>query len=215
MSTATRENARVGATLFDLFMGAIEIFMWPGARSRLLGRARGHVLEVACGTGLNVSHYPSGVRLVLTDIDGGLLDRARLRATGAGLDFEARIADATALPFPDRSFDTVVATLAMCGVPDPVGALAEMARVCREDGQILLLDHVRSHHAWIALPQNWMTAITGRIAGEHFNRDTLQLAQAAGLGVVSTRSWRFGIMREIVLSPVSTDGFTTEVDCRG
>jgi len=129
MSTATRENARVGATLFDLFMGAIEIFMWPGARSRILGRARCHVLEVACGTGLNVSHYPPGVRLVLTDIDGGLLDRARLRATGAGLDFEARIADATALPFPDRSFDTVVATLAMCGVPDPVGALASRPRL--------------------------------------------------------------------------------------
>ena len=215
MSVAAREKSPAGARLFDLFMGLFEIAMWPGARSRLLGRARGQVLEVACGTGLNVSHYPPGVRLVLTDIEGALLDRARVRAVAAGLDVQARVADASALPFPDRSFDTVVATLAMCGVPDPIGALAEMARVCREDGQILLLDHVRSHHALIALPQDWMTAITRRISGEHFNRDTLQLARAAGLGVVSTRSWRLGIMREVVLSPLGAHGPATPVDCPG
>ena len=201
MSAAANRFPALRPLLFDAAMAVFELSLWPGARTRLLSQARGRVLEVAGGTGLNLPHYPADVQLTLTDLDGERLKQAQLRGAAIGLAFEAGVADAMALPFADRSFDTVVATLAMCGIPDPVAALTEMGRVCREDGRILLLDHVRSHHRSIGLPQDWMTALTARGAGEYLNRDTLQLAQAAGLGVIATRSWRIGIMRELVLSP--------------
>ncbi|MHB8613033.1 MAG: class I SAM-dependent methyltransferase [Candidatus Dormibacteraceae bacterium] len=204
----------VNAAAFDFAMAVFERTMMPRARARLLGLARGDVLEVGAGTGANLSHYPAGCRLTISDREPVLLEAAARRAQRLGLEVVVERADAMALPFPNASFDSVVSTLTMCEVPDLATALPELARVCRPDGRILLLDHVRSPHRLVAKPQDWVTAMTATW-GEHLNRDTLAAARAAGLRVVAARSWRLGIMLELVLSPLPGPSVAPVADCPG
>jgi SAM-dependent methyltransferase len=107
-------------------------------RNELLAGARGRVLEVGAGHGLNLAHYPAGLdELVLTDPSPWMLERAP-----AGT--EIRQAGLPSLPFADGRFDTVVCTYVLCSVDDPAAALAEIARVLATGGSLLLLEHVRA-----------------------------------------------------------------------
>jgi ubiquinone/menaquinone biosynthesis C-methylase UbiE len=105
-------------------------------------RATGRTLEVAVGTGRNLPFYPAEVSLVGLDLSAGMLAVARRRAADLGRPVTLCHGDAARLPFRDDSFDTVVCTLSICAVPDREGAIAEMDRVVRPGGQVLLLDHL-------------------------------------------------------------------------
>jgi ubiquinone/menaquinone biosynthesis C-methylase UbiE len=107
-------------------------------RDELLAGARGRVLEVGAGHGLNLAHYPRGLdELVLTDPSPWMLRRAP-----AGT--EIHQAGLPSLPFGDGRFDTVVCTYVLCSVEDPAAALAEIARVLAPGGSLLFLEHVRA-----------------------------------------------------------------------
>ena len=112
-----------------------------GSRQWICSRATGSVLEVSIGTGLNMPHYPDHVGLIGVDRDPQMLSKALLRA-------EARKvlllqADAARLPFASASFDSVVCTLAMCEFGDRSAVLAQMYRILRPGGRLLLLDHAQ------------------------------------------------------------------------
>jgi len=114
-------------------------------RAELLASARGRVLELGAGTGLNLAHYGDSVTdLVLTEPDPHMAKRLRARAAEIQIPSEVVEAGAEQLPFDDRSFDTVVATLVLCTVGDPPRAVAEAARLLKPDGQLLLIEHVRA-----------------------------------------------------------------------
>jgi ubiquinone/menaquinone biosynthesis C-methylase UbiE len=107
-------------------------------RQELLVGARGRVLEVGAGHGLNLAHYPSGLdELVLTDPSPWMLARAP-----AGTDI--RQAGLPSLPFADGRFDTAVCTYVLCSIDDQAAALAEIARVLAPGGSLLFLEHVRA-----------------------------------------------------------------------
>lgn len=105
------------------------------------------MLEVAVGTGLNLPHYPENIRLTGVEWSHAMLTIAQRRARALGREADLRVADAQELPFPDQRFDSVVCTFALCCIPDDRLALAEMARVLRPGGLLLLADHVVST-AW-------------------------------------------------------------------
>jgi ubiquinone/menaquinone biosynthesis C-methylase UbiE len=138
-----RSWARVGAVAYEPFMWLGERRGMRERRRRLVAGAAGRVLEIGAGTGLNLEHYrPAVTDLVLAEPAApmrGLLER-RVRRSGV----PARIVDAPAqaLPFPDDSFDTIVSTLVLCTVPDPVATLAELRRVLRKGGRLLFCEHV-------------------------------------------------------------------------
>lgn len=122
-----------------------ERFQTPAMRRTreiLCAGARGETLEVAVGTGRNLPHYPPQVRLTAVDLSPQLLDRARARAEELGMAARFLEGDVQELDFPDRTFDTVLCTLAMCSVPDQSRAMAQMYRVLVPGGRLLMVDHI-------------------------------------------------------------------------
>jgi SAM-dependent methyltransferase len=181
------------AVLYDAILWPAEVAGMRRRRRTLLARARGRVVEIGAGTGLNVVHYPEGLAdLVLAEPDEAMRRRLarRLRRLGR----PARIVDAPAerLPLPDASVDTVVSTLVLCTVEDPGQALRELARVLHPDGQLLFVEHVRAGSRLLAASQDRLHGPWRRFAGGcHCNRPTVELLRAGGFDVVAEQvAWR-------------------------
>ena len=184
---------RILALVYDPFVWLGEIAGMRRRRSTLLGGARGRVVEIGAGTGLNIAHYPDGIaELVLTEPEPGMRRRLarRLQRHGRG----ARIVDAPAerLPLADASVDTVVSTLALCTVDDPERALREIARVLRPDGQLLFIEHVRASSRFLAACQDKLLQPWRRFAGGCIcNRPTVELMRACGFTIAADDAvWR-------------------------
>jgi ubiquinone/menaquinone biosynthesis C-methylase UbiE len=135
------------APRYDAGSDRMERLTIGDSREWIASRARGRTLEVAIGTARNLRFYPDTVELTGIDLSPGMLAVTRRSAGELGRAIELHEGDAARLPFPDRSFDTVVCTLAVCSVPDRNAAIAEMYRVLRPGGRLLLLDHLE--HRWL------------------------------------------------------------------
>jgi ubiquinone/menaquinone biosynthesis C-methylase UbiE len=170
-------------------------------RRRLLKRASGKVLEVAVGTGKNLRFYPSDCRITALDVSNEMLNVARRRAPKLSMAVSFLLGDAGTLPFPDKSFDTVVSSLTSCTFPNPVAALREMKRVCKSEGKILLLEHGRSGREWLARFQDRTADRLAKQLGCHWNRESLELVRKAGLKVVEAQRVFFGIFHQIEAVP--------------
>lgn len=148
------------------------------AKRRLFARSRGRTLLVAAGTGIDFYHLPSG-NVVAIDFSPAMLERARRRVTDGPAHVTLLRADALCLPFQDETFDTVLTSCTMCSVPRPAVALAEIRRVLRWDGRLLMFEHVRSRQFLLGLTLDLMTLWT-RLTGTDMNRDTLGTVAEAG-----------------------------------
>lgn len=126
-----------------------------------------------------------------------MLDIARRRADELGRAVDLTEGDAHALPYPDASFDTVVCTLSLCAIPDPDRAVAQMTRVLRPGGRLLLLDHVAGSSWPVRAVQRLLELITVPLGGEHFLRRPLHQVQAAGLTVEQQDRFTLGIVERI------------------
>lgn len=180
----------------DLLLGVRKL------RKRVLQQATGRILEVAVGTGKNLPYYPSlSIEVTAIDMSKGMLDGARIRAKNLSLNVSFAVMDAEALSFPDRTFDTVVSSLTVCTFPDPASALRQMARVCKPEGKVLLVEHGRSDRDWLGRWQDRRDERHARQLGCHWNRRPLALVREAGLEVVSARRTFLGVFHEIVATP--------------
>jgi len=103
----------------------------------------GRLLEAGVGTGLALPHYGANLQVTGIDLSPDMLQRARERLSKAGLrNVDALLEmDATALDFPDATFDVVVSMFVMTVVPDPVRVMQELARVTKPDGVVLICNH--------------------------------------------------------------------------
>jgi ubiquinone/menaquinone biosynthesis C-methylase UbiE len=176
---------RVLALFYDRLRAASEEAGMREERRRLLSHARGEVLEIGAGTGLNLPLYPPAVtRVVATEPDTQMARRLRRKARDAHVPVELVVAPAEALPLASGSFDTVVGTLVLCTVADPAVVLAEVARLLRPGGSYLFLEHVRAHDAGLARWQDRLAGVWGVIGdGCHPNRATLAALRASPLTV--------------------------------
>lgn len=175
---------RLFAALYDRALAATEDAGLRERRARLLAQARGTVVEIGAGTGLNLPHYGEAVeRLILTEPEEPMARRLAARAEGSGHAVEVLRAPAEALPLPDASADTVVTTLVLCTVDDPGAALAEAIRVLRPGGRLLAIEHVRSLDPAQARFQDLVRPVWQRVGhGCRCNRDTAALLTAAASG---------------------------------
>jgi ubiquinone/menaquinone biosynthesis C-methylase UbiE len=185
------------AALYDALMQRLERRFFPDTRSWVCGRASGATLEVAVGTGLNLPHYPAGVRLTAVDREPAVLALARARAGTLGRQVRFGEADAAALPFPDASFDTVVATFVLCEVADDLEAIREALRVLRPGGNLVLADHVVATTPLVRGGQRALEAISVPLAGEHFTRRPSLHLPGAGAEVVAADRFGHGAIERV------------------
>jgi len=190
------------AATYDRSVGRAERLALGGLRRAFGAELRGETLEVAVGSGLNLPFYsPAVARAVGLDLSAGMLAQARRRATDLGRPIALVQGDAERLPFAAATFDTVAISLALCTVPDPAAVLRELARVCRPDGRVVLLEHVRSPVFPIYALEWLATPFQERFIGCHLTRESIDLARHLGFAIESERRRLFAVFRLVVARP--------------
>lgn len=172
---------RLFAATYDRGLKATEEAGLRQMRVELLAGAGGRVVEIGSGTGANLGLYPGAVTdLVMTEPDPHMAKRLRANAAATGSAATIVEAPAERLPFGDAEFDCAVAMLVLCTVPDPVAAIAELARVLKPGGRLLFVEHVRSRSPDLARWQDRFERPWRFLAdGCHCNRDTLATLSAS------------------------------------
>jgi ubiquinone/menaquinone biosynthesis C-methylase UbiE len=154
-------------------------------RAQLLGGLHGDVLEIGAGTGLNLDHYPDGVRLVLVEPEPAMAARLAERLAASNREATMLESTAEALPFPDGSFDAVVSTLVLCSVRSLPDVLGEIRRVLRPGGRLALIEHVRGEGGTAAL-QEVVAPASRLLFACAPNRRTAEAVRAAGFDFEET-----------------------------
>jgi ubiquinone/menaquinone biosynthesis C-methylase UbiE len=173
------------AALYDRMAVSEEKRFLGAVRQDLLQDLTGDVLEIGAGTGMNFRHYPVGARVIATEPDPYMLERARQRVAKASASIDLRQVSADALPFPDGTFDFVVSTLVLCSVQSPRKVLSEIKRVLKPGGELRLYEHVRYQNPVGGFAQDAITPLWKWIgAGCHPNRDTERSVRQAGFEVI-------------------------------
>jgi SAM-dependent methyltransferase len=203
-STAPSPWSRFAATAYDPFLALGERRGLRERRRRLLMHARGTVLEIGAGTGLNLEHYPSGLdALLLTEPSEPMARRLEARLRRSGRRGRVERAGAEALPVATGSVDTVVATLVLCTVPDPGAALAEIRRVLRPDGRLLFIEHVRADSTRRSRWQRRLARPWAAFAeGCRCDQDTLELIERVlRVERLEREQWRGmpGLVRPLII----------------
>jgi ubiquinone/menaquinone biosynthesis C-methylase UbiE len=172
----------VFAVMYDRMIRRGEKLGMAARRRELVAKASGRTLEIGAGTGANLPHYPDTVEeLILAEPFEPMRRQLERRLAESGRPATTLDATAEAIPMEGESVDTVVSTLVLCTVDFPDQALGEIARVLRPGGQLLFIEHVRSHSPRTARWQDRLeTPWRHFAAGCRCNRDTL--ASIAGAG---------------------------------
>jgi ubiquinone/menaquinone biosynthesis C-methylase UbiE len=209
MATANQDGTPAGATerqqkvwdkrapSYDRWMHFMDKLLFGDGRAWVCSQARGDVLEVGVGTGRNLPFYPDDLRLTGIDLSERMLAVARRRARELGRVVDLRQGDAQALSFPDASFDAVIYALSLCSIPDDRKAVAEMKRVLRPEGRLLLLDHVPATSRLGRDLQWLLEQATLRFEGEHLLRRPLEHVVAEGFEIEQRHRSRRGIVERI------------------
>ena len=152
------------------------------ARKRLLSNAKGRVLEIGFGTGLNLPHYPEQVeRIVTIDPNAGMNGRAIKRINESPIPVEHQVLSGESLPLDSGSFDVAVSTWTLCSIPDVNAALKELRRVLKPEGKFLFLEHGLSRDPGVARWQKRLNGVQQLIGdGCQLVRDFRELIPAAG-----------------------------------
>lgn len=164
------------ARFLDLMMKPLEPL-----RDEVVPEARGRVLEVGVGTGMNFSRYDGIEALYGVEPDPHMIRRARKRAARADFPVQLDQAGAESLPYPDEFFDTAVLTWVLCTIPEPDLAVNEILRVLKPGGRLLYVEHTRSRFPTAMKFQDSLTPYWKKIGGGcHLNRDSVSLIRSSG-----------------------------------
>jgi ubiquinone/menaquinone biosynthesis C-methylase UbiE len=166
--------------VFDTMEAPMESMWFSKWRKDILSELSGRVLDVGIGTGKNVPYYPNGCEVVGVDISDKMLSHAKKKASERN-NVSLFQMDAERLGFKDDCFDYVITTFVLCSIPNPVSALEEMKRVCKPEGMVINLEHMKSESAIIAFIENLLNPVTTAITGVNINRETMENVKKAGL----------------------------------
>lgn len=185
------------AKRFDRQIAFFEKVLFSGDREWVCSQAKGDVLEVAVGTGRNFEFYPDDVWITGVELSPLMAELAKERAAMLGRTVDVRIGDAQALEFADESFDTVVVTISLCSIPDDGRTMAEIRRVLRPGGRVLLAEHVRSPNPLVRALQRVVNPLTVRFGGDHWTREPLEHLEREGFEVEELERRKAGIVERV------------------
>jgi ubiquinone/menaquinone biosynthesis C-methylase UbiE len=185
------------APSYDKQMGVFDRYLFADSRDWICTKATGTTLEVAVGTGLNLTHYPDDVTLTGLEWSPAMLEIARRRADQLGRAVDLIQGDAQQLEFPDATFDTVVCTFSLCAIPDDRQAVHEMTRVLRPGGLLLLADHVEAAARAGRALQRLLEMVTVPLGGEHFRRRPIRHVEALGYTIEAHDRFKAGIVERL------------------
>jgi ubiquinone/menaquinone biosynthesis C-methylase UbiE len=148
----------------------------------LFAKARGKTMLVAAGTGIDFKYLPAGLDVTAIDFSPRMLSFARRRLGESASPITLVEADVMALGFEDASFDTVTTSCTFCSVPEPVQGLCEVRRVLKEDGRLLMFEHVRASNPWLGAMMDLMNPLVRKF-GPDINRRTADNIRAAGFRI--------------------------------
>jgi phosphatidylethanolamine/phosphatidyl-N-methylethanolamine N-methyltransferase len=193
---ARRHYDRI-APYYDLLGALFELRARAWRRALWERVGPGHVLELGVGTGRNLPFYPPGAEVTAIDISSGMLECARRRAARLGTRVTLHEADAQVLPYPEASFDSVVATFVFCTIPDPQRALREARRVLVPGGRILVLEHVLSRRPALRRTMRWLEPLTAHLCADHVDRETVELVRRVGFVDVVAQHRALDVVQQI------------------
>lgn len=170
-------------SLLDLGMRSAEATRF---REQVVPGARGVVLEIGVGSGLNLRFYPAHVdRVLAIDSSPELLLMARKRSSAAAIRIDLVEASAEALPLKSTSIDTAVMTFTLCSIADPARALAEIRRVLKPSGELRFAEHGLAPDASVQRWQHRLNPLWRRVAGGcNLDRKMDALIASSGFRIV-------------------------------
>jgi ubiquinone/menaquinone biosynthesis C-methylase UbiE len=169
------------ASVYDALMVPADKLGFERVRQMVVKSARGRVLEIGAGTGLNFKHFDKAECVLAVEPDPYMISRAVPRLKNC-----AALTRATAeeLPFPDSSFDTVVSTLTFCTIADPLKAAEEIRRVLKDDGCFFFAEHPVAEGRFLSGAERALTPFWRKVAGGcHLDRDIVSYFKSAGLNI--------------------------------
>ena len=191
------------APFYDLLDLPFEVLRYRPLRRMLFSGLSGNILEAGVGTGRNMPFYPPDATITGFDASPEMLARAKERAASLGLSPTLLQRDVRDTGLPDRLFDAVVASFLFCVLAeeDQLPALKELARLCKPDGEIRLLEYVRPTRGF----RRWLTRAwepwVRWAYGASFDRNIERLTLAAGLKTVEARFVVDELIRHVVVRP--------------
>lgn len=191
------------ATHYDRQIGRFERFALGDARRWAVDKARGRVVEIAVGTGLNLPLYGNDVDYVIgVDISKAMLDQARARVSeGVSTSVDLRYGDVQELDIPDECVDTLLSTYAFCTIPDPGRAAVEAFRVLVPGGRFVLAEHGPSTNVFARAVMKVVEPLFVRFGSDHLTRDPIGYLEDAGFLIDEVqRSGRGGVVFRVVAS---------------
>jgi ubiquinone/menaquinone biosynthesis C-methylase UbiE len=156
-------------------------------RAKLVPLARGEVLEVGFGSGLNLPFYDPGRVTKVWGLDPSeeLWKMASLAVREAPFPVELVPARGEEIPLESGRFDTAVLTYTLCSIADPVRGLREIARVLRPGGRLLFCEHGAAPNEGVRRWQRRLTPLWRRVSGGcHLDRDVPALVEGAGFCII-------------------------------
>jgi len=184
----------ISPRIFDLFMKPFEKRALSKRRSQLIPQAKGNVLEIGAGTGVNFDYYIYENLSKLTVVELKLNKLITNKPLNSHINIDYVVGSVEKLPFPDEIFDSVVATLIYCSVDNPEKALSEVYRVLKTGGKMYFIEHVLPEEK---LSKNLVNSLndTWKSIGKcNVNRETYSLIKKAKFKVESFEQFGKGVI---------------------
>lgn len=181
------------ARFYDSFHKPAEKIWFGRWRKKYLASLTGRILEVGVGTGENIKYYNSEAEVIGIDFSEKMLEKARKKLISSGKNnITLTQMDAEKLNFKSNSFDYVITTFVFCSIPAPAKALAEIKRILKPKGRLIMIEHVLSKNPIISLIERIHNPLTRLFMGVNINRNTKQNIIDSGMIIVREENLALG-----------------------
>jgi len=184
-------------------MGNWRSNLWQSVSEKLnqleLDNDQIRLLEAGVGSGKNIEYYPDDIEIMAVDFSPKMIKEAAKKVQKYNKKVKLIEMDIQNLEFDDNYFDLIVTSCVFCSVPDPVKGLKELKRVLKEDGRILMLEHMRSQNELVGKVMDWFNWVSLYTWGANINRRTIDNIEKAGLELVEVNDLMSDIVKEIEL----------------